>query len=238
MLTLSTYSVIFVGADNMNAEKKPYHHGALRATLVEIAAGIIAREGVDKVTMRTLSKQAGVSRAAPYRHFPDKTALLCAIAADGFKKLENRLKMAAKMHLKDEALSRLESMAMAYIDFAVSNPSYYRLMFGREDLMKLPTPDLRVSAKAAFRILQEVMREWQQQNNNSLKGETLPLTNVLWSTVHGLSMLLIDRQLQHGETGIHPLLSDDSILHAEDMQKLVKLTVKTIINGIKNQHSI
>jgi AcrR family transcriptional regulator len=56
----------------MNTGKKHYHHGDLRATLLEITARIIAEEGVEKVTMRTLSQRAGVSRAAPYRHFPDK----------------------------------------------------------------------------------------------------------------------------------------------------------------------
>ena len=221
----------------MNNRKKPYHHGDLAATLLEVAARIIAEEGADGLTMRTLSRQAGVSRAASYRHFPDKTALLCAVAAEGFQKLENRLKTAAKTQLENGALSRLEDMAMAYVDFAVSNPSYYRLMFGREDLMKSPTPELRASAQAAFRALQKVIREWQHQDSGSINEKSLSLTNVLWSTVHGLSMLLIDRQIQDGETvtGIHPLLSDGSNLPAQDMQKLVQLTVKTIINGIKNQ---
>ncbi len=220
----------------MNTEKKHYHHGDLRATLLEITARIIAEDGIEKVTMRTLSQQAGVSRAAPYRHFPDKTTLLCAVAADGFKKLENQVKTAVEMRSRDDALSRLEDAAIAYVDFAVSNPSYYRLMFGREALIKSPTPELRVNAQAALSVLQEVIRDWQQ-NNNSINGESLPLTNVLWYTVHGLSMLLIDRQLQNGETvtGVHPLLFDESTLPAKDIQKLVKLAVKTIIDGLKNQ---
>jgi len=220
----------------MNTKKKRYHHGDLRATLLEITARIIAEEGVEKVTMRALSQQAGVSRAAPYRHFPDKTTLLCAVAADGFKKLENQLKTAAEIHSRNDALSYLEGMAMAYVDFAVSNPSYYRLMFGRENLIKSPTLELRANAQAAFSVLQEVI--WNlQQSNSSITGKTLSLTNVLWSTIHGLSMLIIDRQLQNGETvkGIPPLLFDESTLPAKDIQKLVKLAVKTIIDGMKNQ---
>jgi AcrR family transcriptional regulator len=224
----------------MNTEKKHYHHGDLRAMLLEITARIIAEEGVEKVTMRTLSQQAGVSRAAPYRHFPDKTALLCAVAADGFKKLENQVKKVVEMRSGNDALSCLADMAMAYVDFAVSNPSHYRLMFGREDLIKSSTPELRANGQAAFNIffnvLQEVVRDWQH-NNSSINGEPIFLTNVLWSTVHGLSMLLIDRQLQIRETitGVHLPLFDESTLPAKDTQKLVKLTVKTIIDGIKSQ---
>ena len=224
----------------MNTEKKDYHHGDLRATLLEIAARIIAEDGVEKVTMRALSQQAGVSRTAPYRHFPDKAALLCAVAAEGFKKLENQVKEAVEMRSGDDALSCLADMAMAYVDFAVSNPSYYRLMFGREDLLKSPTPELRANGQAAFNVfsdvMQEVTRDWQQ-NNSSISGEAISLANVLWSTVHGLSMLLIDRQFQSRETitGVHLLLFDQGTLPAKDIQKLVELTVKTIIDGIKNQ---
>jgi AcrR family transcriptional regulator len=220
----------------MSIVKKQYHHGDLRVTLLEITARIIAEEGVEKVTMRALSQQAGVSRAAPYRHFPDKTTLLCAVAVEGFRKLENQLKTAVEIRSRSDALSYLEDMAMAYVDFAVSNPSYYRLMFGREGLIKSPTPELRANAQAAFNAFQEVIRDWQQ-NNSSINGESLSLTNVLWSTVHGLSMLLIDRYFQNGEmvTPVHPQLFDESTLPAEDIQKLVKLAVKTIIDGIKNQ---
>jgi len=230
----------------MNTEKKPYHHGGLRATLLEATARIIAEEGVEKVTMRTLSQLAGVSRAAPYRHFPDKNTLLCAVAADGFKKLENQVKKVVETRSGNDVLSCLADMAMAYVDFAVNNPSYYRLMFGRENLIKSPTPELQANGQAAFNVffnvIQEVTRDWQQRNT-SINGESISLTyvfsltNVLWSTVHGLSMLLIDRQFQNRETitGVHPLLSAESTLPDKDMQKLVKLTVKTIIDGIKNQ---
>jgi len=220
----------------MSTIKKQYHHGDLRATLLEITARIIAEEGVEKVTMRALSQQAGVSRAAPYRHFPDKTTLLCAVAADGFRKLENQMKKVVQMRSGNDALSCLADMSMAYVDFAVSNPSNYRLMFGREGLIKSPTPELRANAQAAFNVFQEVIRDWQQ-NNSSINGEPIFLTNVLWSTVHGLSMLLIDRYFQNGEmvTPVYPQLFDESTLPAEDIQKLVKLAVKTIIDGIKNQ---
>lgn len=221
----------------MNTKKKQYHHGDLRATLLEVAARIIAEDGVEKVTMRTLSQQSGVSRSAPYRHFPDKTTLLCAVAADGFKKLENQLKKVAEIPSTDE-LSRFENMAIAYVDLAVSNPSYYRLMFGREDLLKAPTPELRANAKAAFDVFQEILREWQQ-NNSLINDDSFFLRNVLWATVHGISMLLIDRQILNEKIiqSIHPLPIDESTLpSSDDTRKLIKFTIKTIIDGMRKQH--
>jgi AcrR family transcriptional regulator len=221
----------------MNPDKKQYHHGDLRATLLEVAAGIIAEDGVDRVTMRALSQQAGVSRAAPYRHFPDKTALLCDVAAAGFNKLEKQLRIAADKHSGADAVSRLEGMAMAYVDFAVDNPAYYRLMFGREDLVRSTTPELRINAQAAFKVLQKAIGEWQPLGIGAKEGGAVPLTYVLWATVHGLAMLLIDRQIQHGEKelGIHPLLAGENALTANDFRKLIRLAIQTVLSGMKNR---
>lgn len=218
----------------MSTDKKPYHHGDLRANLLEITAKIIAEEGEGKVTMRTLSQQAGVSQAAPYRHFTDKAELLCSVAAEGFKKLENRLQEVVNQHPENDALSCLEDMAVAYVYFAVSNPAYYRLMFGSQALLRSPTAELRRNAQAAFAILQEVIHRGQQ-NDSLIREEPLSLTNILWATVHGLSILLIDQQIQNGETarGTRPLPANENTFTADDTQKLVKLAVRTIIDGIK-----
>ena len=220
----------------MNTVKKQYHHGDLRATLLEVTARIIAEEGVEKVTMRALSQQAGVSRAASYRHFPDKTNLLCAVAADGFKKLENQLRLAL-IDSSENLLSRFETMATAYVDFAMSNPSYYRLMFGREELIKAPTPELRANARAAFSVVAEIIEACQWENK-IINEESHSLPNVAWATVHGLSMLIIDGQIQNGDTlqGIHPLFTEENTSPSGNARKLVKIAVKTIFDGMSNQN--
>jgi AcrR family transcriptional regulator len=229
--------ICYIVTRDMAMIKKQYHHGDLRTTLLEVTARIITEEGVEKVTMRALSQQAGVSRAAPYRHFPDKTGLLCAVAADGFKRLQNELRMAASTGSKD-SLSRFETMATAYVDFAMRNPSYYRLMFGREELNKFPTPELRANARAAFSVVVEIIAACQQEGS-IISEEQISLPNVVWATIHGLSMLIIDGQIQNGDTrhGIHPsLLLEEKLLPLDNAHKLVQLAVKTIIDGVRNQH--
>ena len=78
----------------MDKKRDSYHHGDLRATLLGVAAHMIAERGVEGVTMRGLAEQIGVSRSAPYRHFADKAALLAAVAEDGFKRLAAGLRAA------------------------------------------------------------------------------------------------------------------------------------------------
>ena len=75
----------------MNEQSSKYHHGNLRAALLNEAAAMIANDGVASVTMRTISARLGVSRSALYRHFPDRAALMVAVAAAGFQRLINCL---------------------------------------------------------------------------------------------------------------------------------------------------
>ncbi len=67
--------------------KRGYHHGDLRAALLEAAREVLAKEGVEALTLREVARRAGVTHAAPYRHFADKEALLAAVATEGFAAL-------------------------------------------------------------------------------------------------------------------------------------------------------
>ncbi|MEM7004211.1 MAG: TetR/AcrR family transcriptional regulator [Pseudomonadota bacterium] len=98
-----------------------YHHGELPATLMTLALEHIQAHGTEKLSLRALAREAGVSPTAPYRHFPSKQCLLAAIAAQGFQTLrEEHLRTAAK-GLAPEP--RLQTMAMSYINFAQTSPS-------------------------------------------------------------------------------------------------------------------
>lgn len=217
----------------MDKKKKQYHHGDLRSTLLETTAKIIVEEGVEKVTMRTLSQRVGVSRTAPYRHFPDKTALLCAIAEDGFKRLKNRLQLITQ-DTSTDALSRFENMALAYVDFAVRNSAYYRLMFGKEVVGQSPPAKLQAAARAAFDEAMIVIEACQKEN--LVKGDDpLALANVVWATVHGLSTLLINEQIQTGDRGygLHTLLADEGVQTSSNVHPLVQLAIKILIDGVR-----
>lgn len=111
-----------------------YHHGDLQAAILEAAGRIIEKEGLKGLSVREAARRAGVSHNAPYRHFPDREALLAALAAEGFralgKALENR---------------RGREMAEAYVRFALEYPQRFRLMFGGARY-----PELEARFGAAF----------------------------------------------------------------------------------------
>ena len=101
-----------------------YHHGELRPALLRAAAKILEKEGREAISLRDLARRAGVSHAAPYRHFADRQALLAALAEDGFALLAAELQGKA-----------WREQAVAYLRFALANPERFRLMF------TLPVPD-------------------------------------------------------------------------------------------------
>src|SRR6266850_4711197 len=96
-----------------------YHHGDLRAALLQTAGKVLEKEGLGELSLRELARRAGVSHNAPYRHFPDRDSLLAALAAEGFALLENEMRgLGAR------------AMGEVYIRFALQHPQRFRLMFG------------------------------------------------------------------------------------------------------------
>src|SRR5579864_1376751 len=93
------------------ATTKPYHHGDLRRALLDAALTIIERDGASALTLRAVAREAGVSPAAPYHHFQDKSQLLLAVSKDGFHRLNEA--MAEAM-----AERGAEEIGLAYIEFA------------------------------------------------------------------------------------------------------------------------
>ena len=107
---------------------RPYHHGNLRSALLEQAALTVDERGVQALTLRELARAVGVSHAAPRRHFPDRQALLDAIAEDGFERLGAA--MAQAVERAGAAFdARLHALAQAYIAFATKHPALVELMF-------------------------------------------------------------------------------------------------------------
>src|SRR5262245_65147086 len=100
-----------------------YHHGDLPPALLKAAGKILEKEGVGGLSLRELARRAGVSHNAPYRHFPDREALLAALAAEGFAMLGSAQREAA-------AAAGLRGMGEAYVRFALAHPQRFRLMFG------------------------------------------------------------------------------------------------------------
>ncbi|MFF2083403.1 TetR/AcrR family transcriptional regulator [Nocardia sp. NPDC058176] len=108
----------------------PYHHGDLRAALLTRAEATLREVGVDGLSLRQLARDTGVSHAAPSRHFRDKQALLDALAVTGFERLGDRFAQAVT---EGPITTRLQTVARAYLRFAVDNPELLPLMFVRRN---------------------------------------------------------------------------------------------------------
>lgn len=166
-----------------------YHHGDLRRTLLDEAALIIRENGEAGLSLRKLAIKAGVSHTAPYHHFKDKQELLSAIAEEGFCRFRDILTMEGS----ELSEKRLQRFVRDYLAFAVDHAEYYDLMFGGH-LWKSDRvfPALQKEAHGLFRAYAELVRSWQQQKLINPELNTLRYSQVSWSTLHGMSRLLID----------------------------------------------
>src|SRR3954465_7910303 len=125
-----------------------YHHGDLKAALVDAAGDILRREGPEALTLRAVARRAGVSQAAPYRHFADRRALVGAVAERGFARLQEAMMQA----MTPDAAGRfgLKQVACAYVGFGHENPAEYRVMFGPEVARTDNLPELRQTARGVL----------------------------------------------------------------------------------------
>ncbi len=105
-----------------------YHHGDLHSTLLREANRLLDEDGIDGLSLRKLAERAGVSRTAPYHHFRDKNALLCALATQAFSQLDE---MIGRQLQGDGSRERIQHFVSEYLRFATEHPEQYELMFGR-----------------------------------------------------------------------------------------------------------
>jgi AcrR family transcriptional regulator len=175
------------------AKKSHYHHGDLRRVLNDTALKVIAKDGVAAVSLRELALSAGVSPAAPYRHFRDKEALFSAIAGEGFRLLTQSM-LAAREAVGKAAGARLAATGVAYVQFAVANPGYFKVMFSRFGKHDAP-PDVSMEGANAFGVLVESIAA-AQAVGQAPKMDRMRLALTAWSCVHGLATLAIDGCLE------------------------------------------
>lgn len=169
-----------------------YHHGDLRAALIEGALGLIREVGAEGFTLREVARRAGVSHTAPYRHFRDKEDLTAAIAQEGFELLAEAMRAAGES--KGNAIARLLQGGHAYVELALRRPEHFRVMFAT-DLDAKRHPDARKAAEAAFGGLVALIAACQEEKRMR-RGDTLTLARIAWAQVHGIATLAIGRQFQ------------------------------------------
>jgi len=197
MLTLSTWETRLLSVNKGRAKRparRGYHHGNLRRALLDAAIALIQSEGADALTLRAAARAAGVSQAAPYRHFTDKDELLAAVAEEGFRLMTARMRAAAAAH-PDDAIGALRGCGLAYIAFARAHPAHFRVMFGRYVAKRAAHPDLREAAGEAFAQV-EARIVAGQKAGFVVEGDATSLAITSWATIHGLASLLVDGQLE------------------------------------------
>ncbi|MDF1601703.1 TetR/AcrR family transcriptional regulator [Mesorhizobium sp. YIM 152430] len=171
---------------------KPYHHGDLRLTLIAAAEAELVEKGLEGFSLRGCAKRAGVSHAAPAHHFKDADALLSALAAEGFDRLNES--MVKAMDAADGGMiEKFVASGVGYVMFACANPALFHLMFGS----KRPdheSPRLSEAGGRAFAVLtgNVLAMTGRDYANDPAAGEDVIAA---WAMVHGLSELLIGDKL-------------------------------------------
>jgi AcrR family transcriptional regulator len=174
------------------ARRRPYHHGDLRNALIDAGVQLLMAEGVHALDLRKVARLAGVSHAAPYRHFQDKQALLLAIVEEGFRRLGLAVTEAIGDGDADPA-TQLLAMGTAYVLFAVDQPAYFRLMFNGSSGARTPGTDLYRTSKTSFHLLLGIIQRGQELGQFAAVDPEL-LAKTVWSMVHGLATLIVEDQ--------------------------------------------
>lgn len=172
--------------------KTAYHHGDLRSSLLSAATDLLKESGIEGLSLRKLADKVGVSRTAPYHHFKDKNALLCAIAEEGFRhwrEIAERIFDQADLSARE----KYRQFVHGYIHYAATNPELYDLMFGRTIWKQNAATDaLKNVAYPSFQYQVSMTRKWQEQGLMPANADPLRLAQVTWGTMHGIARLLID----------------------------------------------
>jgi AcrR family transcriptional regulator len=174
----------------MRPPKRAYHHGDLRAALMQAALALIAEHGVKGLALSDAARLAGVSVAAPYRHFKDKDALLAEIAAEGFILFRDALALASQN--QGDKVSALSEMGVAYVEFAIQHKSHFKVMWG-SGLSKADYPKVQEPAHQAYLLLQKAALDLLPK---ARPDRQQALVSAAWSLVHGYATLMLEHELE------------------------------------------
>ena len=186
-----------------------YHHGHLRQALIEAALRLIAERGPAGFTFAEAARAAGVSAAAPYRHFRDRNALLAEIARLGFERFAAELE-AAWADGRPDPVTALQACGMAYLRFARREPAVYAAMF-ESGLPLEDDPELRRAGDRAFGVLRRAAEALCTLAPANRRPPALMVALHIWALSHGIASLFIGQS----EAGRRKLpMSPEELLEA------------------------
>jgi len=170
--------------------RSSYHHGDLRAQLIAAVRELVESHGPDGFSVAEAARRAGVSSAAPYKHFKDRPELLRAVASEGMDRLRLAMEAAASAHPAG-SIASIAAIGQAYVDFARSGPGVFRLVFGLTEGHE-EDPLLEEKGFGCFSIvLHAVAAVLGKPADDPV---VMRRAYALWTCVHGHSFLTIDRK--------------------------------------------
>lgn len=187
-------------------KRDSYHHGDLRAQLVEATRILVEEAGPDHFSVSEACRRAGVSTAAPYKHFKDKQEMLRAVAIAGMQR--QHAQMSAELEdYEPGTLDRIVALGRVYVRFAMTEPGVFRLMFGLSEKHGEHNDLIETGNNTFDVVIHEVARcRGRSTTTEADEHEAF----LLWSFVHGLSFLNIDGKLAEKNMAIdlEPILED------------------------------
>ena len=167
--------------------RRGYHHGNLKEALIEAALALIRASGPAGFTFAEAARQAGVSPAAPYRHFRDREALLAEVAHRGYVRFERAL-AEAWSDGRPDSTTALIAVGRAFLAFARKEPAYYAAMF-ESGVAMTSSPELREAAELAFSVLREAVEAVVATMPAEERPPVTMMALHLWSQAHGIASL-------------------------------------------------
>ena len=174
-------------------KKRGYHHGDLRRALVTAALDLIGKGGPEALTLREAAAAVGVTHPAAYRHFEDKTALLAAVAEEGYVALGGELEKAVGGERAPRA--RVRALALAYVAFAMERPAHYRVMWGPRLNEDGRFPSLEAAVARVFDLVVAEIAGGQTAGVFR-KGDARDLAVTVWIAAHGYTELVARRRIK------------------------------------------
>jgi len=172
---------------NERSERRGYHHGNLREALLDAALELIAAKGPAGFTFAEAARSAGVSPAAPYRHFRDRDALLADVARQGFERFADRLAEAWNDG-RPEPYTAFGNVGRAYLAFARTESAYYSAMF-EAGIPPADHPELRQASDRAFAVVRDAAETLCATLPAEQRPPPLMMALHVWAMAHGIASL-------------------------------------------------
>jgi AcrR family transcriptional regulator len=163
-----------------------YHHGNLKEALIRAALALIAQKGAAGITFAEAARWAGVSPAAPYRHFRDRDELLADVARRGFEQFEAAL--AGACSDRPDVFTAFDRIGKAHLQFARSEPAYYYAMFEAGILLE-SSPELREAGERSFSVLRQATEQLVATMPAQSRPPVLMMALHIWALSHGIASL-------------------------------------------------